>query len=145
VDKKVMEIASGLGISKMLDLTGNVKRDEALSLAKSSSALLLLLNRQVNARGRIPAKIFEYLALRKNILALGEKGSDISAILSETKAGLSIEYGDTEEIKSYLADMFVKYEEGHLNNNIDSQIQDYDVSRLVGKMAKCLDEITTNV
>ena len=41
--------------------------------------------------------------------------------------------------------MFVKYEEGHLNNNIDSQIQDYDVSRLVGKMAKCLDEITTNV
>jgi len=38
--------------------------------------------------------------------------------------------------------MFVKYEKGDLNGAIDSQIGNYDISVLVGKMAKCLDEIT---
>ena len=142
VDKKVVEIASSFGIPEMIELTGNVKRDKALSMAKSSSILLLLLNRQANAQGRIPAKIFEYLALRKNILALGQQGSDISAILSETQAGVNIEYEKKTEIKSYLSDMFVKYEKGDLNGAIDSQIGNYDISVLVGKMAKCLDEIT---
>ena len=62
------------GILHQVNFAGNVPRAEALQQAVDSHALLLLLNQQKNARGRIPGKLFEYLAAHRPVLNFGPAG-----------------------------------------------------------------------
>ncbi len=143
VDEQLSREAERLGITDLVHLTGNLKREEAIKIAGESSSLLLLLNQQENAKGRIPAKIFEYLALRKSVLALGMEGSDISKILTESKAGINLTYSDHDNIKKYLIQLVNAHENGEHKSEIDSDIEQFNVINLVGKIAKNLEEIST--
>ena len=128
-------------LSEHVKLPGSVSRQVALQLTIDSPILLLLLNQQPNAKGRIPGKLFEYLASRRPILCLGPTDSDVAGILMETDAGRTADYEDEAGIRAALEELYQKFQAGKLAQPVDSSIEAYSIEKLTGQVAGFLDEI----
>jgi glycosyltransferase involved in cell wall biosynthesis len=142
VDHTVRESLTTGPLQDNVIMPGSVSRSEALRLMAASPILLLLLNKQSNARGRIPGKFFEYLAVKRTILCLGPPQSDVEHILRETRSGYYHEYSDSAGIQRTLEMLFQQYRNDTLKEPVNSNIEQYSVRKLTGKVAALLDEIT---
>lgn len=141
VDFSVKAAYEAADLAQNVKLPGSVPRREALQLTVDSPILLLLLNQQPNARGRIPGKLFEYLAARRPIFCLGPTDSDVAGILTETGAGATADYEDETAIRLLLEDLYRQFREGTLRQAVDSTIENYSIAKLTGKIAGFLDAI----
>lgn len=141
VDESVQKAYTEAGINDRVDLVGSVNRQEALRRTQQSPVLLLLLNQQTNAKGRIPGKLFEYLATRRPILALGPPDSDVAQILRETGSGVCCAYEDAVGIRRELERLFLLYQSGELRQPLANNIAPYSHPHLVGQVAEWLDEL----
>lgn len=142
VDHSIKSLIEQLEVESMVDFVGSVDRGTALKMTKSSNILLLLLNQQDNAKGRIPGKLFEYLAVKRPILALGPANSDVAHIISESQGGKSLEYDDFEGLKKHLSCLFEAYNSNKLAEPINTQIEQYSIIKLTERIASFLDQIT---
>ncbi len=142
VDHSVKNTIEEYGISNLVKFTGNVIRKEALNQIFSAKILLLLLNQQPNAMGRVPGKLFEYLASKRPILNLGPEHSDVANLLEKTNAGINFEYDNLMEIKSYLKQRYNEYQSGELNKPVRSEIKEYTHQNLTQRIAGYLDQIS---
>lgn len=142
VDYSVVAAYEECGLAKQVNLLGSVNRVKALEAIASSPILLLLLNQQANAKGRIPGKLFEYLAVRRTILSLGPEYSDVAQIIARSNSGYSCDYDAYEKLKAIITQLYKAYQHGQLNTPIDSDIDAYSIEKLTGEIAGFLDEIT---
>jgi glycosyltransferase involved in cell wall biosynthesis len=141
VDHSVKNTIEEYGISDLVEFTGNVIRKEALNQIFSAKILLLLLNQQPNAMGRVPGKLFEYLAAKRPILNFGPNNSDVAKLLTKANAGVNFEYDNLVEIKKYLLTQYKAYKEGSLSIGVDSDIEEYTHQNLTNRIANYLNEI----
>jgi glycosyltransferase involved in cell wall biosynthesis len=142
VDFSVREAYQKAGIENNVNLVGSVSRKEALNMTCSSNVLLLLLNQQSNAKGRIPGKLFEYLAAQRPILVMGPEDSDVAGIVAESTSGVTVEYFDHINIKKHLTHYYQQYLEGEIQKPLTGDITPYSIKKLTGKIAGYLDEIS---
>jgi glycosyltransferase involved in cell wall biosynthesis len=142
VDYSVEEAYSRQDLQDRVHTPGAVPRGRALELTAGSQVLLLLLNKQHNVKGRIPGKLFEYLAARRPILVLGPPDSDVARIIRETDSGMVCDYEDAEGIKKAVSDLFRQYREGLLQQPLTGDIEKYSVRNLSRQLASYLDEIS---
>lgn len=144
VDHRVHQSIEQHGISEVVDYRGTISRAEALQETLDSQLLLLLLNQQDNAAGRIPGKLFEYLAARRPILTFGPTDSDVAAILKDTRSGSVFPYGIAPAGPAqYLRDAYHEYKKGVVAVPTDEErIRKYSHPVLVEQLARWLDEIT---
>lgn len=82
-------------------------------LAKSQ-ILLLPINNTPKATGNLPGKMYEYLAVKRPIFAIGPSGADCEKIIKESFSGEYAVFNDTEKIKSTLSDFFNLYQQNQL-------------------------------
>jgi glycosyltransferase involved in cell wall biosynthesis len=76
---------------------------EALSVAKSFDALALAVDsRKTGSRALTPGRLYEYLALKKPILAMCPKDSEVADIIQLTNSGEVIEYNNRNGIAATL-------------------------------------------
>ncbi len=142
VDRSVEEAIEEAGLKPNALLPGHLPRTEALRLIASSTVLLLPLNRQDNARGRIPGKLFEYLAVRRPFIVLGPPGADAARIAAETGAGQAFDYEDTEGMREAVLKLYQAHLAGRLVQPLQTHIDAYSVVQLTGRIAALLDEIS---
>jgi len=142
VDHSVKESINEFEIQDIVKYTGNLIRKEALNQIFSAKILLLLLNQQPNAMGRVPGKLFEYLASRRPILNLGPNNSDVHKLLVKANAGTNFEYQNLGEIKTYLKEQYLLFKSGQLSANVESDIQEFTHRNLTNKIANYLEEIS---
>lgn len=95
---------------------------EGLIELSKSQVLLLPLNDAPNVKGILPGKMYEYMALRRPILALGPTDADYAKILSETKAGISLDFSDEQGINTTLQNYFQRF----LNNNLEIESEAFE-------------------
>lgn len=145
VSPHLIEQAKAAGLQdKHLRFTGNLPRSKALQLAAGSDLNLLLLNKQPNAAGRIPFKLFEYLAIGRPIQAYGPIKSDVGEILKKTKAGQIHLYENETAAKSILEKAFDQYKQKRLETPNDlALIEAYAFKSLTARIAALLDSIVT--
>lgn len=127
---------------KGVKIINNVQREKALKMTLSSPILLLLLNQQSNAQGRIPGKLFEYLAARRPIFCLEPMPSDVSKIIATTESGHTCNYEDAQAIEKTIKELYQSFLDGKLQSPVNSAIEDYSIIKLTGQIANYLDEIT---
>ena len=142
VDQSVRESMANHKIDSMVKLAGNVIRKEAINGIFSAQILMLLLNQQPNAMGRVPGKLFEYLASKRPIFNLGPDNSDVAKLLNKANAGVNFEYQDGTGMKQYLKEQYASFKSGELSQNVDSQIEEYTHQNLTKRIASYLDEIS---
>jgi hypothetical protein len=122
------------GLKDNCTLLGYISHKEALQIQHNAQILLLLEINSSNTKAIIPGKLFEYLAARRPIIALGPQGSDIKAIIEETNSGVFFNHYEEDELKKTILDMYNQYKKESLK--IDSlNIEKYSRRELTNKMA----------
>ncbi|MFH0796818.1 MAG: hypothetical protein V2A65_07150 [Candidatus Omnitrophota bacterium] len=86
------------GLKGVVSQQGRVLREEALKCQRTSQILLLLNRDDPKEEGVYTAKVFEYLAAGRPILAIGGYGGVVKEMLSETGAG--VHCPDKETVKN---------------------------------------------
>jgi glycosyltransferase involved in cell wall biosynthesis len=101
-----------LGLSGQLEIFSHIDHKPGLKLLGQSAVLLLPLNNAPNAMGILPGKMFEYLALKRPVLAIGPLTSDCEEIIIKTNAGYYCDFGDTKGLKASLEQLFKAWQKG---------------------------------
>lgn len=144
VDKSIQDYITNAGLDAITKYTGNVSRQQSLAYTLGSEVLLLVLNRQENAEGRIPGKFFEYLAANRPVLCIGPEKSDVKAMLNDTKCGFYCTFDDTEACASILHNFFTRFNEGKLNTGLPGPPLQFSQQQLTGKLANLLNQISNH-
>ena len=126
---------------QLCEFTGFIPHARALDLAGRSDALLLLLSRQ---RGRdvIPSKTFEYMALKKPVLALVPPDGDAAGIIRETGIGVVVDFESVPDIMQACLRMYRQWENDTLRlGPANDRIEAYSYRNLTGRIAALLNRL----
>lgn len=143
VDKSVIKSIEENNLSGALKTEGEMPHKNGLIKLSTSQLLLLPLNNTPNAKGILPGKLFEYLALKRPIIAIGPDNGDLNRIIKASKSGVCHDFNDipgmTESIQSYFSDYLEnKLELGNTNIEKFSRVNQakeivIKLNQLVGK------------
>lgn len=118
-----------------------------IEIQQRADILLLLVNSfdpdsplKDPAKGILTGKIFEYLACRKPILAIGAVGGEVDDLLKETGSGHLFDFADAKGIAEFI--QAVKRGEFKVANRA---IESYSRRSLAGKMGELLDGIKSEL
>ncbi len=132
------------GLRGIVKQFGIVPREVALNKQRESQLLLLIKWNDPRERGAYSAKVFEYLAARRPVLAVGGYDDVVSKLLDETKAGIC---GPTaEEVKSTLIEVYREYQAvGKVGyKGAEDKIDRYSQREMAQKFALVLDEVSSS-
>jgi glycosyltransferase involved in cell wall biosynthesis len=99
---EVAALADSLGLSSYVEVEGVLPYREAVSRMKGADVLLLAVG-EGHTR-QIPAKLFDYLAARRFILALAPPGSEAGNIISDLGVGRVVDSSDIGSIARALSE-----------------------------------------
>ncbi len=134
VSQDIINQIKQVGLDSVLSVDGYLPHDKAIEAQTSSQVLLLIEMDLPETRAIIPGKLFEYLAARRPILALGPEGSDVESIINETNSGAYFGYTHRTRLKKQL----LTYYQAFKNNQLDAAKGDsnmYSRKELTKKMA----------
>jgi len=77
-----------------------------------SRVLMLFINRSPNAKGLLTGKMFEYLAAKRPIIAIGPVDGDVATIFRESNLDDLIDFDDQEGMKEFVLNQFEMYIQG---------------------------------
>ena len=140
VSEEVLESISTSGLDKFLTNEGYVNHSRAIEMQKKASVLLLIEIDSEETKGIIPGKLFEYLAAKRSILAIGPEDWDAEKIISETGAGSVHTYGDIQGIKEQVLQLFHSFLKGESIAS-SHNLEQYHRKTLTGKLAKLIKHI----
>jgi glycosyltransferase involved in cell wall biosynthesis len=110
------EWAANLGLEDRLELHPYLPRKQVLAMQKDSEALLLLIPESGGrGRGVLSAKVFEYLAAERPILAAVPPDGAAAELIRETGTGTVVAPDDVEGLRAALVQLDADYRGGRLN------------------------------
>lgn len=137
VSGNVLQDIYSHGLEPFVRLTDYVSHEEAILRQRQSQVLLIIEIDSEDTVGIVPGKVFEYLAAKRPILAVGPKGWNAGEIIKECEAGEVHDYQDMDMIKSAISMWFKTYREDKLL--IPSKgIERYGRKQLTNKLADIL-------
>jgi len=141
VDMNVLSSIDRAGLNENLILQEYIPHHEALEIQRNSHILLLVLSTSPSAKGIITGKIFEYLAARKPIVAIGPVDGDLSIMLNKVGAGKMFDYNDIGGIANQILSYYQSYKESNFTI-VDTDISAYSRRNLTGQLSGILDGLT---
>jgi glycosyltransferase involved in cell wall biosynthesis len=110
------EWAEQLGLGDSLELLPYVPRRRSLELQRDSDALLLLLPDVPGRGAAVPsAKVYEYLAAERPILAAVPTDGAAADLVRDADAGVVVAPDDVEAIEAALRDLHARWQAGTLD------------------------------
>jgi glycosyltransferase involved in cell wall biosynthesis len=100
-------LAQRYGLNNVVEMHGPVPRKQILEKQRESQVLLLLGMNVASDSGCYPAKVFEYLAAQRPILALGGRKGTVTQLMAETQAGVHV--FAKPELRCFLADAYRQF------------------------------------
>jgi len=121
-DNTVIEKIKKYGLYQNCTLIKHLPHKEGLQKLSASQLLLLPINNAPNAKGILPGKMYEYMAIKRPILAIGPAEADFSRIIQETKSGRVHTFDDVSGIKKTLSAYFDLF----LENKLEVRSNSYE-------------------
>jgi glycosyltransferase involved in cell wall biosynthesis len=135
----VERLAQQCGLGGVLEVRGHVSHKNALIEMGSVSLLLLITSDDPRV---FPAKIFEYLRLRKPIIGIVPQESKMAGLLREMKALAVIPPEDRGGIRQALLSCFTDFEKGQLSAPaVEDDLQKFERKVLTSRLASLFDEV----
>ncbi len=113
-DESVIRDVQKNGLSENLKLVSYLPHSKGILALSKSQVLLLPINDAKNAQGILPGKMFEYLAVKRPVLAIGPTSADFAKIIRETQSGVAHNFEDVAGIKDSVRSFFGKYQKNDL-------------------------------
>ena len=140
IDHSVKQTITKYILNRITNYLGMISRENVISEYANSSLLILPINKAINAKGRIPGKLFEILRSNKPVLVLGPENGDVKKIVEQKEKGISIEYNNFLEIENFLSNAI--FDNTFMNFNPNSIIEEFSNRSITSKLAEYLDDIT---
>jgi glycosyltransferase involved in cell wall biosynthesis len=133
-------------LSSRIHHVGQVEHARAVAAMRSASLLLLVANTTPGAEATVPGKLFEYLALRRPILAICPPESSTADVLRQSGSHLAhVAPGDDPAaIASALHAAFEAHRHASVAPHASDTVSRFDRRVLVGELARMFDEISAN-
>ena len=131
-----------LKLDKIVVFNGYLSHKDSLNVVSKADVLLLVVGPGEKNKSVYTGKVFEYLRLRKSILALSPIGSLVDELISVTKRGKNVDFNDIEGIEQYILQMYKKWREGSLKNlEITNEIKKYERKELTTHLSQVFDAV----
>ena len=111
-----------------------VNHQEVVKYQSSSQVLLLCINNVPSAKGIVTGKIFEYLQAKRPILAIGPEEGDAAKIITDTNAGVIIDFDNKVKLKEQLLLLYQKFKNNDLTSDSNG-IEPYHRRNLTEQLA----------
>jgi glycosyltransferase involved in cell wall biosynthesis len=134
-------LAGDYGVSEYVEFTPFVSFRRSLAMQSQASALLLFKWGDDREIGHCPAKLYDYLGVKRPILVLGEKHDVVDDIVGDCEAGVSVSSvgGIVEVLRGWLRDY---QEHGALPWRVNERRrQVYTRRKAAEALASLLDEV----
>ncbi len=115
VAQDVLDTIYRFELGPYINIKGYVSHAEALRRQQRAQLLLLLEIDSKETQGIIPGKLFEYMAARRPILAVGPENWDAGTIIEETNTGKVFDYASGDELKEVILSWFKAFKNGVLS------------------------------
>jgi len=135
ISPEVLESIKDHGLEPNLEQLEYMPHSGVVRMQRQTQVLLLIEINSEETRGILPGKLFEYLAAKRPVLAIGPEGWEAGDIIRETGAGAVFGYDSGDEILHLLKDWFERYEKGSLQVD-PAGIEKYSRRELTRKLAK---------
>jgi glycosyltransferase involved in cell wall biosynthesis len=131
-----------LGLGDIVDLLDSAPHDEVLKMQASAHVLLLIKHLDPAYRGMVPGKMYEYIGLRRPVLALAPDG-EARATIEALGRGETVDPDDEGGIAAAIERMYERHRAGTLEEGYDlSPRPEFDRAARTGELARVLDEVT---
>ncbi len=141
-DPELALAIAGLGLQDSISFAPRIPYDQALR-RMAQADLLLLLQASEDTRQLVPAKFYEYLRLRRPVLALLFEGAT-SQLLQRAQAGWSVHPGQSATLARTLGDIVGLWKQQVLAARVADMdfLRQYDRRHLTGLLAGYFDKLT---
>lgn len=139
-DVSVFNYIEMFKLSDLVEKIDYLDHNEIVKIQRSTQILYLPLNNTANAKGIITGKIFEYLAAKRPILAIGPEDGDLAQIIDETSSGQICNFTDKERLKEIITAYYLQYKSGTLECN-SINIEKYSRENLTKSLIDLLNRI----
>ncbi|MFT6747179.1 MAG: glycosyltransferase involved in cell wall biosynthesis [Glaciecola sp.] len=130
------------GVTEYVDFGNSVSNQESLNVQSRSQMLLLLINDTPNSKGILTGKFFEYISVKRPIIAIGPLDGDAAEILTKTASGQMFSYTQHKQLKKHLLGSFEKFKENRLEIN-STGIEEYSRKNLAKKYTELLNTLVS--
>ncbi len=113
-DPMVIEDIEKSGLGGNLKIIPFVEHKKINQYLSQSQLLLLPINNTPNSLGIVPGKVFEYLAAKRPVLAIGPVNGDSGKIIKSQNAGVICDFNDETGIKQNILQFYQLFKEGRL-------------------------------
>ena len=127
----VADVAAALGVADLVEVVPEMPHPQVLEYLERADALLLVQWSSDLTATEVPGKLYEYLAYRKPVIALGTApDGEAAAIIRGTGGGRVV--NSVEECREALTDAL----EGRLSGPEESLLAAYSQSRMAAEFAR---------
>ena len=140
ISNEVISTITNYNLNKYVKVIGYVPHKEALKLQRQSQVLLLVEIDSEETKCIIPGKLFEYMAARRPIIAIGPENSDIEVIISKTQTGHYFNYNDFTLLKNVILEHYNAFKKQQLVVK-SKDIEMYSRRSLTKKLAALISNI----
>jgi len=137
VGQDVLNCINDNGLEFYTRIIEYVTHEEAVNYQRRSQLLLLAEIDSPQTRGIIPGKLFEYLAAKRPILAIGPEQWEGGEIVKSTNSGIVCNYNSVADLKAVILKWFHLYQQGNLMVS-SVNIKEYNRRTLTAKLAELL-------
>ncbi|NND78374.1 MAG: glycosyltransferase family 4 protein [Maribacter sp.] len=137
VSEDVLKSINESGLENCTELLGYVSHKRALQLQQESQVLLLVEIDSPETKGILPGKLYEYMAAKRPILAIGPKNWDASKIITETNTGVTFDYTSKTDLKNVILNWFAAYQKGNLKTD-SKGVEKYSRRALTKELSKLI-------
>lgn len=133
--KKMINESSLRDITEYID---HVKHDDSINYLLNTTVLFLAIPHSKNNEGVLTGKLFEYLASRKPIVAIGPVDGDAAKTINECNAGRMFDYSDQKGILDYLKTQINQWKKGKIPVVSNQKVESYSRKNLTKELVKVL-------
>ncbi|MDA9335899.1 glycosyl transferase family 1, partial [Flavobacteriaceae bacterium] len=135
VSSNVMDSIGSFGLENHIQNHGYVSHTDALEFQKNAQLLLLIEENSKETEYIIPGKLFEYMASKRPIIAIGPNTSDIEKIINQTNSGTYFRYDNEDLLRTTLRAHFEAFKTQQLRAN-SKGLEMYSRKFLTKQLAK---------
>ncbi len=133
--------AADLGLDGVVRFSNTASHADTLKIEKASHILLLIKHVNPDYDGLVPGKLFEYIGLRRPILAIVPEG-EARDIVERLGRGEAVAQDDPEPVAAAIDRMYDAYRTGTLESCYRLEPRpEFTRERLAGEMALLLDDV----
>jgi glycosyltransferase involved in cell wall biosynthesis len=133
-----------LGLEQHVQYLRYMAHERALEYVRASSVLFLgQIPERISAGVKLSAKLFEYFAAERPILAMTTADSLTAGLLAEAGVGMWVAPDDTDGIAAAVVELFHRWETGRGHTPPRAGfLEQFERGHLAGRLAQALEEAT---